>query len=221
MGGGTRLRRVGRLHFQPLRPARGNGRRSRAGAYRIAYRQPADRRQVRRRLRSPRRNRGAPGTRRGRDRDRAAGRGRRLAQRGGFALRARNDGIGGLRRPPPPRRDRGGRRSRRYQRRRRPAQGPRRDARRETPRDRLSRRRFRGGAYRAGPGARTRRASHRRRDRHSGRAPHARPGDRRGGPCRHHAALGAARRALGGCPDGRCAPGEESMSTTSTASPSA
>ena len=139
-------RRPGRQH---LRPPAGPRREPPARDDRQPSRFPADRRQVRRRLRRARRAGGDPHAQRPGDRDRRAGRGRRLDQRGGQPLLAADDGLRRLRR----RLFRGGDAGAAGQRHRRPA---RRRAqahrlRRRGPGRRAGDRRLFRGPYRAGP----------------------------------------------------------------------
>ena len=79
-----------------VRPAQGTRHVKAADRPRLASRHPADRRQVRRRARHAGGARSGPHPQRCRDRDRNADLHRQLDQRGRLALRAGDDGVGGL-----------------------------------------------------------------------------------------------------------------------------
>ena len=153
-------------------------------------RHPADRRQVRRRLRRDGGARGAARAARFGLRHRGADRGRGVDQRGRLPLRAGDGGLGRVRR-------------RLRARLRAGDQGPRRrDLRRGAEEDRLRRagdgrrppgRRLLRGAYRAGPDPRAREEDDRRRHRGAGPALVRDQLDRHGEPCRHDADGGPAR----------------------------
>ena len=99
VGQGARLFDLHRRHRQSVRAPRGQRCRRTAGDERLAHGQPADRRPLRRHVRRAGGLRGA-GSARGRGReDQAAGRGRRLDQRGRLALPAGRHGLGGVRGP--------------------------------------------------------------------------------------------------------------------------
>ena len=86
--------RLGNIFRPPARP----GRNPPAGDGGQPSRLPADRRQVRRRVRRARRAGGRPHPQRSRDRDRRSGRGRGLDQRGGQSIFAAYDGLWRVRR---------------------------------------------------------------------------------------------------------------------------
>ena len=188
LGQGPRLRGLHGCHRKSLRSPRGHGRPGAAGAERLAHGQPADRRPLRRHVRRAGGLRGAGGAGgRGRD-DQTPGHGRRLDQRGRFALPARRHGLGGVRGAQPARRDASGERLEG----RRPEGRPGRNAEgrpgaeaRRIPR--LSARFLRRGPYRTGTAAGEREEDDRCRHRHPGQPTLHRRDHRRGGPRRHHA----------------------------------
>ncbi|KAF1857785.1 hypothetical protein Lal_00041201 [Lupinus albus] len=180
----------------PIRPATRQGHEPAAGGLRISPRHAADRRQVRRRARRAGRPRSDAHPGRCGDRDAGAPAARELDQRGGLALRAGDDGLGGLcgrvHHGRNPRQDRCGRHH--------GGPGPRRDRlSRRRGGGRAPHRRLRRAAHRAGADPGGRGQDHRRRGGRPGHRVVRRHGGRLREPCRHDADAPPP-----GCPAGPC-----------------